>query len=166
MTNRSNFKGYVNTRLIQDPVFTGLAGSAPHLLPSAMWFEDIPLPLNRESQSPKRMSFTMRMMKTVLAATVAIVVGSVAALAQTAPAAPAAPVAPTAAAPAVTAPAPTAAAPAAKPSAANLKKAMTAEGQACSTEADAKQLHGKERKKFRAACMKGKTAAAAPAKKN
>jgi psiF repeat len=109
------------------------------------------------------MSLNMRMMKSVLAATVAIVVGSVAALAQTPPAAPAAPKAP-----AVTAPAPTAAAPAAaaKPAAANLKKSMTPEGQACSADADAKNLHGKERKKFRAACMKGKTAGAAPAKKN
>jgi hypothetical protein len=37
---------------------------------------------------------------------------------------------------------------------------MTPEGQACSAEADAKNLHGKERKKFRAACMKGKGATA------
>jgi psiF repeat len=108
----------------------------------------------------------MRMINTVLAATVALVIGSVAAIAQTAPAAPAAPVAPKAAAPAATAPAPAAAATAAKPAAANLKKASTPEGQACSADADAKNLHGKERKKFRAACMKGKTAAAAPAKKN
>jgi hypothetical protein len=108
----------------------------------------------------------MRMINTVLAATVALVIGSAAALAQTAPAAPAAPVAPKAAAPVATAPAPAAAATAAKPAAANLKKSTTPEGQACSADADAKNLHGKERKKFRAACMKGKTAAAAPAKKN
>jgi hypothetical protein len=112
----------------------------------------------------------MRMMNTVIAATVALVVGAAAALAQTTPAAPAAPKAPTATAPAPSTAATTAAKPAtttdAKPAAANLKKAKTPEGQACSDEADAKQLHGKERKKFRAACMKGKTAAAAPAKKN
>ena len=41
---------------------------------------------------------------------------------------------------------------AAKPDAA----AMTAKAQQCSKEADAKGLHGKERKKFRAECKKAK----------
>jgi psiF repeat len=104
----------------------------------------------------------MRMMNSVLAAAVAIVVGSAAALAQTPPAAPAAPVAPkapmaAAPAPSVAAPsATTAAKPAVKASGANLKKPQTPEAAACSADADAKNLHGKERKKFRAACMKGK----------
>jgi hypothetical protein len=106
----------------------------------------------------------MRMMNSVLAAAVALVVGSTAAFAQLAPAAPAAPAAPKAPVAAAPAPAPTAAAPAtttaAKPAVkaagANLKKPQTPEAAACSADADAKNLHGKERKKFRAACMKGK----------
>jgi uncharacterized protein YkwD len=102
------------------------------------------------------------------AAALSLALGASVAMAQTATT-PTAPVAPKAPAVAVTAPAPTAAAPtAAAPTAAApaakkgaaLKKAMTPEGQACSTEADAKNLHGKERKKFRATCMKGKMAAA------
>ena len=54
-----------------------------------------------------------------------------------------------------------AAAPAATPSPAAStmakpdKAAMTAKAQECSKEADAKGLHGKERKKFREKCKKG-----------
>ncbi|MVT70414.1 phosphate starvation-inducible protein PsiF [Bradyrhizobium pachyrhizi] len=45
------------------------------------------------------------------------------------------------------------------------KKQRTAESLECSKEADAKGLHGKERKKFRSECKKEKSggAAAAPA---
>jgi hypothetical protein len=55
-----------------------------------------------------------------------------------------------------------AAAPAATPSPAATtmvkpdKAAMEARSQECSKEADAKGLHGKERKKFREKCKKGK----------
>ena len=55
-----------------------------------------------------------------------------------------------------------AAAPAATPSPAASsamkpdKAAMEAKSQECSKEADAKGLHGKERKKFREQCKKGK----------
>ena len=47
------------------------------------------------------------------------------------------------------------------------KKPHTAESLECSKEADAKGLHGKERKKFRSECKKEKAggAAAAPAAK-
>jgi hypothetical protein len=96
------------------------------------------------------------------AAALSLALGVSVAMAQTAttPTAPVAPKAPVAA----TAPAPTAGAPAAATTAAKkgpaLKKSTTPEGQACSADADAKNLHGKERKKFRAACMKEKTAAA------
>jgi hypothetical protein len=55
--------------------------------------------------------------------------------------------------------APAAAAPAAK-----APKVRTAASLECSKEADAKGLHGKERKKFRSECKKG-GAAAAPATK-
>lgn len=97
------------------------------------------------------------------AAALAISFGATAALAQTpTPAAPVAPKAPAVA----TTPAPTAPAVAAPAKKTGAIQSKTAEGQACSAEADAKNLHGKERKKFRAGCMKGKTAAAAPAKKN
>lgn len=47
------------------------------------------------------------------------------------------------------------------------KKASTPEGQACSAEADAKNLHGKDRVKFRSKCikdMKAKAGTAAPKK--
>jgi hypothetical protein len=49
------------------------------------------------------------------------------------------------------------AAPAEKPAAtaANPKKERTANSLECSKQADAKGLHGKERKKFRAECKKG-----------
>jgi psiF repeat len=94
------------------------------------------------------------------AAALALALGTTVAMAQTAttPTAPVAPKAPVAA----TAPAPSVTAPAAATAVAKKgvpKKAMTPEGQACSADADAKNLHGKERKKFRAACMKGKMAA-------
>jgi len=47
-------------------------------------------------------------------------------------------------------------APAAKPAAASKMKApRTAKSLECSKQADAKGLHGKERKKFRAECKKG-----------
>jgi hypothetical protein len=97
------------------------------------------------------------------AAALSLALGASVAMAQTAttPGAPVAPKPPVAA----TAPAPTVTAPAAAAKK-GAKQAMTEEGKACSAEADVKNLHGKERKKFRAACMKGKTAAAAPAKKN
>jgi hypothetical protein len=42
-------------------------------------------------------------------------------------------------------------------------KPRTAESLECSKQADAKGLHGKERKKFRSECKKGGAAAAAPA---
>jgi invasion protein IalB len=58
-----------------------------------------------------------------------------------------------------------AAAPAAAP-AAKTPKVHTAASLECSKEADAKGLHGKERKKFRSECKKGAAApAAAPAAK-
>jgi hypothetical protein len=65
-----------------------------------------------------------------------------------------------------TAPAP-AAAPAATttPAAKKAEKPRTPESMECSSEADAKGLKGKERKKFRKACMKEKKGAAAPAAK-
>jgi hypothetical protein len=66
------------------------------------------------------------------------------------------------------APAAPAAAPAAKADtkATGDKKPHTAESLECSKEADAKGLHGKERKKFRSECKKEKGgAAAAPAAK-
>lgn len=79
------------------------------------------------------------------------------ATAQTAPAAPA-PAAPKAATPAP-------AAKAAEPAKAKgvPKKASTPEGIECSKQADEKKLHGKERKTFRAKCVRDlKKAAAAP----
>jgi len=82
---------------------------------------------------------------------VALAFGAGVAMAQTAtPPAPVAPKAPAAA---------TTAAPAPKKGAA-LKKAQTPEAQACSAEADAKNLHGKPRRTFRAKCIKEKMAAA------
>ena len=46
------------------------------------------------------------------------------------------------------------------------KAAMEARSQECSKEADAKGLHGKERKKFRSECIKrAKAGGAAPAAK-
>lgn len=70
--------------------------------------------------------------------------------------------------------APPAAAPkaAAAPAKSGQKKATTPEGIECSTQADAKNLHGKERKKFRAKCIsdlkkaKATPKAADPAKKS
>jgi hypothetical protein len=69
--------------------------------------------------------------------------------AQTTPATPATP----AAKPAMTAPATTTAPAAAKPTAA-APATRTAKSKECSTQADQKGLHGKERKKFRDACKK------------
>ncbi len=60
--------------------------------------------------------------------------------------------APAPAAPAAAAPAPAAKAPKAKPE-------QTAASKECSTEADAKGLHGKERKKFRSECKRNAKAA-------
>lgn len=45
------------------------------------------------------------------------------------------------------------------------KKATTPEGIECSKQADEKNLHGKERKKFRSKCISDLKKAAAPAKK-
>ena len=91
------------------------------------------------------------------AAAVALAFASTAAMAQIAPA-PSAPVAPK---PPVAATAPPPAATAA-PAAAKkgAKQATTPEGIACSAEADAKNLHGKERTKFRNTCKKEKLKAA------
>jgi psiF repeat len=50
--------------------------------------------------------------------------------------------------------APAAAGDAAAPAATKSKKAQTPESMECSKEADAKGLHGKERKKFRSECKK------------
>jgi len=63
--------------------------------------------------------------------------------------------------------APAPAAPAAAPAAKMSKEAKphTAESIECSKEADAKGLHGKERKKFRSECKKEKMGGAAPAAK-
>ena len=88
------------------------------------------------------------------AVAVAFAFAATAAVAQTTPTAPVAPKAPAATTPAPTAPTATT-----NPA---QKKAMTPEAQACSTEADAKNLHGKERVKFRKACIKAKMAPAAP----
>ncbi len=52
------------------------------------------------------------------------------------------------------APAPAAPAPAAKAAPAKAKPEQTAASKECSTEADAKGLHGKERKKFRSECKR------------
>jgi hypothetical protein len=46
------------------------------------------------------------------------------------------------------------------------KKATTPEGIECSKQADEKKLHGKERKSFRAKCIRALKKKAAPAKKN
>lgn len=66
-----------------------------------------------------------------------------------------------------TAPAPATPAPAATaaPAAKKAEKPRSPESMECSTEADSKGLKGKERKKFRKACIKEKKAAAAPATK-
>ncbi len=58
-----------------------------------------------------------------------------------------------------TTPAPAATAPAAKTAPAKAKPERTAVSLACSTQADAKGLHGNERRKFRSECKKsaGKT---------
>jgi len=91
----------------------------------------------------------------VTAAAATLILGAGAATAQTtAPAAK-----PTAAAPATAKPAK------AKVSKAKAPKARSAESIACSAEADAKGLKGKDRKKFRNACLKkAKAAAKAPKK--
>ena len=94
----------------------------------------------------------MTMIKTAIAAAALAFALSTAVSAQTPPAAS------TATKPAVTAP-PATTAPAAKTTklkGAAAKKPQTEASLACSKDADAKSLHGKERKKFREACMKGK----------
>ena len=94
----------------------------------------------------------------IAAAALTLAFGATVAMAQApAPAAPVAPKAPAATTPPPAAPAGTTAA---KPKS-NLKQAKTPEGAACSAEADAKGLHGKPRKAFRAKCMKEKAPAAA-----
>ncbi len=95
----------------------------------------------------------------IAATTLIIALGASAAIAQTAttPTAPTAPVAPKAAVtPSTTPPAAPAVVPP-KAAATNpaMKTATTPEGKACSAEADTKNLHGKERVKFRKACIKG-----------
>jgi psiF repeat len=96
----------------------------------------------------------MSMIKTGLAAVALAFALSTSALAQTPPAPAAAKPAAPATAPAVTAPA--------KPGKpASLAKPRTDISLACSKQADEKKLHGTERKKFRADCMKP-----AAAKKN
>ena len=85
-----------------------------------------------------------------------LALGATVAMAQTATT-PSAPVAPKPPVAATTPPPATTAAPAAKKGA---KQATTPEGIACSAEADAKGLHGKERTKFRNACKKDKLKAA------
>ena len=116
----------------------------------------------------------MNFIKLVAVAAI-IACGTTAAFAQaTAPAPSTAPVAPKA--PAAMTPPPAAPSAATAPKAANpaQKTATTPEGQACSAEADAKNLHGKERSKFRSKCVRAAKAAAAkgaapvtaPAKKN
>lgn len=94
----------------------------------------------------------------------ALVLSAGLALAQTAAPAPSAPTAPAAT------PAPDAAAkaPSAKkgPPVANQKKPTTPEGIECTAQADAKNLHGKERQAFRRKCVAEiKKAKGAPAKK-
>jgi hypothetical protein len=93
------------------------------------------------------------MTKLTVIAALALALAAGVAHAQTPPpAAPAtAPAAKPAAAPATTAPA------------AKEAKARTPESLKCSADADAKKLHGSERKKFREKCMKDAKKAAAPA---
>lgn len=89
-------------------------------------------------------------MKLIPLATAALILASGAVSAQTTSA-------PAPTKPAVTAPAAPAAS-TAKPKAAAAgpaKAERSAKSLDCSKQADAKTLHGKERKKFRAACMKG-----------
>jgi CelD/BcsL family acetyltransferase involved in cellulose biosynthesis len=64
-----------------------------------------------------------------------------------------------------TAPAPATPAATAAPAAKKAEKPRSSESLECSKDADAKGLKGKERKKFRKACIKEKKAAAAPAAK-
>lgn len=88
----------------------------------------------------------MKLTTTFAIAALALFAGS-AAIAQTTPAKPV-----VSAKPAVTAPA--AAAPAATAPAVMDDAAKKAKSKACSDQADAKKLHGKERKKFREECKK------------
>jgi hypothetical protein len=90
---------------------------------------------------------------TSLIAAAGIVVASAAAFAQTAPVAPKAP--------ATTTTPSTAATPATTPTTKGvMKKPTTPEGIACSEQADAKGLHGKDRTKFRRKCISDMKAAA------
>ena len=89
----------------------------------------------------------MKITSLLISATLACAMAT-SAFAQTAPAAPAAPAA---AKPAVAAPATPAKPAAAKPAQAE----RSAKSIDCSKQADTKNLHGKERKKFRETCMKG-----------
>ena len=91
------------------------------------------------------------------AAAAVLALGATVAMAQTATT-PSAPVAPKPPVAATTPPPSATAAPAAAKKGA--KQATTPEGIACSAEADAKGLHGKERTKFRNACKKDKLKAA------
>ena len=103
----------------------------------------------------------MNMIKTAIAAAaLAFALSSGAAVAQTATTTPATK-------PAVTTPPAATTAPAAAPKA-KIGTPKTEISAQCSKEADVKKLHGTERKKFRATCMKAAKAAApaAAAKKN
>lgn len=99
------------------------------------------------------------MNKLAVIAAMALALAATTVSAQTPP--PAAPSATAPAKPAAAAPAPTT--PAASTA---VKKERTPESLKCSADADAKNLHGTERKKFRDKCMRdAKKAATAPAKK-
>ena len=99
----------------------------------------------------------MRLVSKLSIASAALVISAGLAFAQT----PQAPAAATPKAPAAAAPkAP------AKASKGVPKKASTPEGIECSKQADDQKLHGKERKSFRAKCIRDLKKAAAPAKKN
>lgn len=87
----------------------------------------------------------MTMIKTAMAAAALAFALSTGVIAQTATTT-------TPAKPAVTAPAPTTKA----PKAAKVTKPKSEASMACSKDADAKNLHGKPRRTFREACMKGK----------
>lgn len=96
-----------------------------------------------------------RLVSKLAIGTAALLMSASLALAQTPQAPPAAtPKAPPAAAPKATAKTPAKGVP---------KKATTPEGIECSKQADEKKLHGKERRSFRAKCIRDLKKAAAPA---
>ncbi len=95
----------------------------------------------------------MRLASKLSIGAAALLISAGLAMAQTAPQ-PATPKAPAAAAPKA----------AEKATKGVPKKASTPEGIECSKQADEKKLHGKERKTFRAKCVRDLKKAAAPAK--